>query len=295
MTRLVCTVLTALTLGVAATANAADADWTKVGTALGRTGNVQPGGVYKVGFPRTDLRVKVDGVSIKPTLALGSWVAFAPMGDQAAVMGDLVLTGEEVPLVMSRLLKGGIDATALHNHLLRSVPGVCYMHIGGRGDPVELAATLHAALALSKTPIAAPAATPVATAIDLDTAALDTALGHHGKANGGVYQFSIPRADVTREDGMEVPPSMGMAIVINFQPTGKGKAAIAGDFVLLPQEVSPVLHAFNENGIEITALHSHMVGDDPHMFFMHFWANSDAQKLAKGLRTVLDKVNAKKE
>jgi hypothetical protein len=150
-------------------------------------------------------------------------------------------------------------------------------------------------LALSKTPIAPSAPAAAAPTIDLDTAALDAALGAHGKINAGAYQFAIARADVTSEGGMDIPPAMGMAIAINFQPTGRGKAAIAGDFVLLPQEVSPVVHAFNDNGIEVTALHSHMVDDEPHMFFMHFWANGDAPKLAKALRAALDKINVKKE
>jgi hypothetical protein len=203
---------------------------------------------------------------------------------------------------MQKLLDGGIAVTALHNHLLRNQPFTMYMHVLGTGDPVTLAAALHAALAASKTPLgpppsggsqpsAAPAAPPQ---IDLDTAAIDQALGAKGANNGGVYQFGIPRAEPVRESGMEVPPAMGSAQAINFQPTGGGKAAITGDFVLIAKEVGPVMQALRANGIEVTALHNHMLGDEPRLFFMHFWANDDAKKLAQGLKAALDKIDVKR-
>jgi hypothetical protein len=178
--------------------------------------------------------------------------------------------------------------------LLRTSPAVFYMHVGGQGDPVKLAQTLHAALALSQTPFAAPTPAAVPPTIELDTAAIDTALGAKGTITGGVYQFSIPRVESITEGGMAVPPSMGTAIAINFQPTGGGKAAITGDFVLLGTEVNPVLKALRNNGIEVTALHSHMIDDSPHLFFMHFWANDDVAKLAHGLRAALDLANVKR-
>ena len=167
------------------------------------------------------------------------------------------------------------------------------MHVGGHGDPVKLAQALHAGLALSQTPFAAgaPAATP--PTIDLDTAAIDAALQAKGSINSGVYQFNIPRAEPISEGGMAIPPSLGTAIAINFQPTGAGKAAITGDFVLLGKEVNPVLKAMRNNGIEVTALHSHMIDDSPHLFFMHFWANDDLPKLTRGLRAALDLANVK--
>jgi hypothetical protein len=279
----------ALTVG----ASAADIDWSKVDQALGKPGANQPGGVHKYGLPRTDLKITVDGVAIKPALALGSWIGFMPMGNDAMFMGDLVLTENEISPVMKRLIDDGVEITAIHNHLLRTTPAVFYMHVGGQGDPVRLAQTLHAALALSQTPFAAP--TPAATppAIELDTAAIDTALGAKGTVNGGVYQVSIPRAESISEAGMAVPPAMGTAIAINFQPTGGGKVAITGDFVLLGKEVNPVLRALRNNGIEVTALHSHMIDDSPHLFFMHFWANDDVGKLARGLRAALDLANVK--
>jgi hypothetical protein len=266
-------------------------DWQAVDQAMGKAGATQPGDVYKFSLPRTDLQVTARGVQVQPALALGSWVAFKAMGDQAMVMGDLVLTEDEVSPVMLALQQGGVEQTALHNHLVGESPRVLYMHIGGRGDPVRLAETIHSALALSGTPFIAPA-TGATPSSDLDTAQLESTLGYKGNAAGSVYQFSIPRAELITESGMEVPPSMGTAIAINFQPTGGGNAAITGDFVLLGSEVNPVLRTLRDNGIDVTALHSHMLGDQPRLFFMHFWANDDALKLGRGLRSALDQTNA---
>jgi len=265
-------------------------DWGAVGKALGKTGSVQAGGVYRVGLPRSDLKVTLDGVAIKPALALGSWVAFREMGGQAMVMGDLVLTQSEVNPVMSVLEANGIEVTALHNHLLRSTPATMYMHIDGRGDAVKLAAAIHAALAKTRTPFGAPPPAAAAPPLALDTAMLDRTLGAKGTANGGVYQFSIPRPETPKAGGMPVPPPMGSAIGINFQPTGAGKAAITGDFVLTADEVNPVIKALRAGGIEVTAIHNHMLNDEPRLFFMHFWANADAAKLARALRAALDRV-----
>jgi hypothetical protein len=269
-------------------------DWTRVDQAIGKKGSDQPGGVHKFGLPRSDLNVTVDGVSIKPTLALGSWVAFLPAGSETMVMGDLVLLDTEISPVMKRLIQDGFDITAIHNHLLRTSIPVFYMHIGAHGDAVKLAETLHAALSLSKTPLTQSAASAASAALDLDTAGIEKTLGFKGAANGGVYQFGIPRAESISEGGMPIPPSLGTAIAINFQPTSDGRAAITGDFVLLGSEVNPVLRALRQHGIEVTALHSHMIEDSPHLFFMHFWANDEAQKLAQGLRAALDLTNVKR-
>jgi len=294
--RFACTALVVGLLGTApAVSTAADTDWSKIATALGKSGTEMPGGVYRVGLPRTDLHVTLDGVALKPTFALGSWLAFRPEGNAAMVMGDLVLTEAEIAPVMTKLAAGGIAITALHNHLLRAQPATFYMHVLGHGDPVRLAAALHEGLALSKTPLvnAPPPATGSARPqIDLDTAMLDQILGAKGHIAGGVYQASIRRAEAVKDGGMEVPVAMGSAEAVNFQPIGNGKAAaITGDFVLTAAEVNPVLRALRQNGIEVTALHNHMLNDEPRLFFMHFWANDDAQKLAKGLRAALDKVN----
>jgi hypothetical protein len=280
----------ALTFALAVQAHAAEIDWANVDKALGKTASVQ-GDVHRYGIPRTDLQVTLDGVVIKPALALGGWLGFEPTQDGALVMGDLVLTESEVNPVMSKLLESGFEITAVHNHLLRTSPATYYMHIHGHGDSVAMATAIRAALAESKTPFAA-SATPAAqtSQIELDTDKLDAAIGVKGKVNGGVYQFAVPRRDPITEGGMSVPPAMGTAIVINFQPTGGGKAAITGDFVVTAEEVNPMILALRENDIEVTAIHSHMLDEQPRLFFVHFWANADALKLAKGLQAALGKI-----
>ena len=276
-------------------ARAQAVDWQKVDDAFGRKAAVISGDAHRYGFPRTDLSVTLDGVAIKPALALGGWVAFKAMNDDAMVMGDVVLLEDEINPVMSTLIENGIEITALHNHLLRANPATFYLHIGGMGDPVKMATAIRTALAQSKTPLAAPAAT-TPPPIELDTAQLDQIIGVKGQANGGVYQFGVPRRDpATEKDAPLTPPGpLGMATGIGFQPTGGGKAAISGDFVLTADEVNPVIKALRANGIEVTALHSHMLDERPRLFFMHFWANDDAIKLAHGLRAALDRMaNAK--
>jgi Domain of Unknown Function (DUF1259) len=248
------------------------------------------GGVHRYGFPRSDLQVTLDGVTIHPAFALDGWVAFEPMGNMAMVMGDLVLLQSEVNPVMAKLIDGGLEVTAVHNHLLRSEPLTFYMHVGGHGDPAKMAETIHEALAVSKTPltVSPPSAPP--PAIDLDTAQIDQIIGAKGADNGGVYAINVPRRDGVTEQGMAVgAPIMGGATAINFQPTGGGKAAITGDFALTGTEVNDVVRALRSNGIEVTAIHSHMLTEEPRIIFMHFWANDDAIKLAKGLRAALDK------
>ena len=270
-------------------------DWKPVGLALGRAGSMQPGDVYKAGFPRSDLHVRVGGVAVKAPLALGSWVAFKAVGDSEAVlMGDLVLTESEVPLVMSKLQEGGIEQTAVHNHLLGESPRVLYMHIMGRGVPTKLAAAVRAALALTGTPMASPSAPATTPSLGLDTTVIAKTLGVSGKVAGGVYQVGVPRLDTIQMNGIVVPPAMGVATGINFQSTGRGKAAATGDFVLTASEVNPVIRALRDHGIVVTALHSHMLGETPRLFFMHFWANGDATKVTEGLRAALDQMNVKK-
>ena len=278
-----------------AQAPAQDAEWQRqVASGLGKAGTAMPGGVYRVGLPRTDLKVSLDGVELKPGFAFGSWLAFKRMDNEAVAMGDLVLTDAEINPVMMRLAQAGIEITAVHNHLLRGSPNTMYMHVLGHGEPGKLAEGFRYALEASGTPF--PTAAPAAgePAIEFDTNAIDSAIGRKGKASGGVYQFSVPRAQPVHEHGMEVPEAMGSAIAINFQPTGGGKAAITGDFVLTADEVNPVLRALRQHGIEVTALHSHMLGEEPRLFFMHFWANDDAVKLARGLRAALDEAKVSK-
>ena len=245
-------------------------------------------------FPRTDLRVTAAGVVLRPAFALGSWVAFKRVaGGHAMMMGDLVLSEDEVGPVMRALQAGGVEQTALHNHVLHESPRVMYMHVAAHGDAAKIAATIRTALSQSRTPLGAPAAAAPATTIELDTVAVARALGVAGRVNGGVYQVSVPRRETIREGRNDVPPSMGVATVINFQPTGSGKAAIAGDFVMRASEVNAVIRALQEGGIEVSALHSHMLTEEPRLFFMHFWANDDAVKLAQTLGTALSRTNSR--
>ena len=270
--------------------------WKEVEDAMGRSGQIQPGGVIKFAMPRKDLHVVLDGVQIKPGLALGSWAAFKKDEGGAMVMGDLVLTEDEVEPVMLKLQDAGIHESAVHNHLMGESPRILYMHIASHGDAAAMAKAIHEALSLSKTPgpDTGSATPPAAQDLGFDQKKVEEALGHAGKVNGGILQFAVPRAEPITDSGMTVPPSMGVATALNFQPTGSGKAAITGDFVLLGTEVNPVIKALRGNGIAVTALHSHMLMESPRLFFMHFWANDDAVKLAKGLRAALDATNSAK-
>ena len=293
---LVACLLSATTLGFAPVRAAPMGNWSKVDQALGRQGNALPGGVYKVGFPRSDLKITLDGTPIKAPLALGSWVALMPDHGRAMLMGDLVLTETEIGPVMKRLVTGGMEITAVHNHLLRTSIPIIYMHIAGRGDPVRLAETVHAALALTGTPLAqgpAPGSSSVASSLNLNS--LEQILRVKGTESGGVDQFSIPRASAVRDHGAIVPPAMGTAIGINFESTGDGRAAATGDFVLIASEVQPVLRDLLAHGIEVTALHTHMIGDSPTLYFMHFWAVQSANQLARGLSSALDLMHVKRQ
>src|SRR5262245_13891888 len=276
-------------------ANAQTPNWASVEEALGRKGALQPGDVIKFSFPRSDLAVTIGGVAVKPALALGSWVAFKTVApEQAMAMGDLVLTDGEVDAVMRTLQAGGVQQTALHNHVLSETPHVMYMHISAHGDAAKIARAIHDALGQSKTPLGPAPSAAAPSAADLDTTGIATALGAAGKLNGVVYQVSVPRSERITEMGHEVPPSMGVATAINFQPTGGAKAAITGDFVLLGTEVNPVIRALRDHGISVTALHSHLIDEEPRLYFMHFWANDNAVTLAQGLRAALDQTTSKK-
>jgi hypothetical protein len=283
-----------LVLASATASRQAAIDWTAVDAAMGRTGVAQPNDVHRYNFPRGDLQVTVAGpggaVRVRPALALGGWVAMHPTGagDTVMAMGDLVLGDDEIAPVMTALQHGGVEQTAVHHHLLHESPRVLYMHVHAVGDPVRIAQAVRAAVALTKTPPPPTGPAPNAP-LDLDTAAVARALGHAGRANGGVYQVSVPRPETIRDGGMPVPSAMGVATAINFQPTGGGRAAITGDFVLTAAEVNPVIRALRENGIEVTSVHNHLLFEEPRLFFMHFWANDDAVRLARGLRAALDR------
>ena len=299
VTRLMCMAVLfggAVLLTTPALLRAADPDWKAVEQALGKAGQLMPGDVYRVGMPRTDLSVTVKGIPVKAGFALGSYAAFRQVGDHAMVMGDLVLLDQEVPAVMSALLSGGLEVTAVHNHVNDVSPHVLYMHYGGHGDAVQLAKALRQALAASGTPLGAAATAPAAVAgPTLDSKQIEQSLGRQGRDIGaGVYQVTVPRSEAITEMGQPLLPAMGVTTVINFQPLADGKAAITGDFVLLDKEVNPVARTLRQHGIDVTAIHNHSLMDTPRLFYMHFWAADDAAKLAQGLKAALDLTNSKK-
>ena len=277
-------------------ARAADPDWKAVEQALGKPGQIQPGDVFRVGMPRTDLAVTVKGVPVKAGFALGSYAAFKQMGDRAMVMGDLVLLDQEVPAVMSGLFSGGLEVTAVHNHLNEMSPHVIYMHYAGHGDAVQMAKALRQALSASGTPLGASGAVAaVSGGPALDAKQIEQALGRQGRdIGGGVYQVTVARAEAITGMGQPLLPAMGVVTVMNFQPTADGKAAITGDFVLIDKEVNPVARTLRQHGIDVTALHNHGLQDTPRLFYMHFWANDDPEKLARGLKAALDQTNSQK-
>ena len=294
--RLAPVLLASLILAHAGVAPAAAPDWKAVEQTLGKPGQLMPGDVYRVGMPRTDLSITVKGVPVKAGFALGSYAAFVPVGDSAMVMGDLVLLDQEVPAVMSGLFAGGLEVTAVHNHLNEMSPHVMYVHYEGHGDAVQLAAALKQALSASGTPLGA-AATPAPAAMGpaLDAKAIQQALGRTGRdVGGGVFQVTVPRAEKITEMGHPLLPAMGVTTVLNFQPTADGKAAITGDFVLVDKEVNAVARTLRQHGIDVTALHNHGLTDTPRLFYMHFWANDDAVRLARALRTALDQTNSQR-
>jgi uncharacterized protein DUF1259 len=281
--------------GVPGDALAADPDWKAVEQALGKSGQLQPGDVFRIGMPRTDLSVTVKGVPVKAGFALGSYAAFKQVGDQAMVMGDLVLLDQEVPRVMAGLFRGGLEVTAVHNHLNEISPHVMYMHYEGHGDATQLATALRQALSASGTPFGAGPAPAAAGGPTLDTKQIEQGLGRAGRdIGGGVFQVTVPRAETVTEMGHPLLPAMGVTTVLNFQPTGDGKAAITGDFVLIDREVNNVARTLLQHGIDVTALHNHGLMDTPRLFYMHFWATDDAGKLAQGLKAALDQTNSQK-
>jgi hypothetical protein len=282
--------ISAVLIPIAAVAQGLDT--AKIDQALGRSGQ-KTGDVYRVAFPRSDLHVTIAGVAIKPGLALGSWAAFSGTDASASVMGDLVLLEGEVNPVMAKLRAADFQITAVHNHVLNETPQVLYMHYLGHGDAAELAKSLRAALAESKTPLSAPAPAPAAASPPAFVKTIEDALGHKGQFNGGVLAFGIPRAEPITESGMTLSPPQGVAESINFQETTPGQVATTGDFVLIAEEVNPVISALEEHSIQVTALHSHMLTEQPRLFFMHFWAVGNAESVSQGIKAALGHIATK--
>lgn len=266
-------------------------EWQDVEKAIGRKGTVQ-GNMLKVTFPRSDLTVKVGYTTIESGLALTSWIGFSRMGKETMMMGDLALLEGEVAPVMARLVADGVKVTALHNHLIGSTPHIMYLHFSGEGTPRRLAEAMRSALSLTGTPMGSPA--PSATpATPPDWTTVEAILGKSGQKKANLLQMSFPRKEKIREKGMEVPPYLGMATSINLQMVNR-KAATTGDFVLLGDEVNPVVKALIDHGIAVTAVHSHMLFESPRLFFLHFWGFDEPEKLARGLKAALDKTNSVK-
>jgi Domain of Unknown Function (DUF1259) len=260
--------------------------------ALGRSGQ-KTGDVYKVSFPRTDLHVSVHGVAIKPGLALGSWAAFLGTDDNAMVMGDLVLLQDEVNPVMAKLRSSGFEITALHNHLLEESPRVMYMHYMGHGPAAQLAASLRSALAVSKTPLGKPAAATEEAAPPAWVKGVEDAVGRKGTYKSGVLSYGVARGEAVTMAGTTIPPAAGVAESINFQEAETGKVATTGDFVLTAQEVNAVISELHDHHISVAALHSHMLTEEPRLFFMHFWSVGTPESVGAGVKAALSKISVK--
>jgi hypothetical protein len=292
---LVCSICLVVSTGAFASPRNQEVDWSAVEQALGRSGQMMAGDVFRIGMPRTDLKVTVENVPVQAGFALGSYAAFKQYDDGAMVMGDLVLLDQEVNGVMSGLFDHGFQVTAVHNHLNNMSPHVLYMHYEGHGDPIDLATGLHEALSASATPLS-PASPPPPAAPpsgpQLDTGMLDDILGYSGRVNGSIAQYGIARSETIVEMGHELVPAQGVSTAINFQPTGPATAAITGDFVMLENEVNSVASTLRANGIEVTAVHQHHLAEQPRLFYMHFWANGDPSSLAQGLRAALDQTGS---
>lgn len=287
-------VLTSLVaFAIFASGQEAAINWQAVDEAMGVSGEMNEGNVYRFSLPRSDLELTSQNVVIDPGFALGSWVAFKPTGNlktaEAIMMGDLVLTEDELNGVLARLQKGGVGQTAIHKHLLNEDPPVWWTHIEGHGNPVELAETVRAALEETGTPLEDGDSEPAA--LGFDSKQLDQIMGHKGEASGRIYKFSVPRAETISAHGEEIPPSMGTANALNFQSLGDGQAAINGDFVMTADEVDGVIEALREHDIQVVSVHNHMMTEKPRLFYMHFWQEGEATELARELRAALDQVN----
>ena len=264
-------------------------DTAAIDRAIGKSGQAMAGDVYRIAFPRSDLAGTVVAVKVKAGFALGSGAAFKAAGTGAVAHGDLVLTDTEINPVISALQQHGFEITALHNHLINESPSVMYLHFWGQGDATMLAQSVKDALSKTKTPMAAapaPAATSGSTD-DLPADQIQQIIGLKGTVTNGVLGLSQPRPETIQMMGVTLPPSMGMATAINFQSAGNGKVAATGDFVMIADEVNKVARALRQHDIAITALHNHMLHGSPELYFMHFWGEGDAAKVAAGLKAAL--------
>jgi len=267
-------------------------DTTKIDQALGRSGQ-KIGDIYKFGFPRSDLHVSVHGLAIKPGLALGSWAAFTGTDDNAMVMGDLVLLEDELNPVMEKLRLAGFEISAVHNHLIDETPHVVYVHYMGHGAASQLAASLRAGLAVSKTPLEKPAAPSEEGTPPAWVKTVEDSVGRKGTLKGGVLSYGVPRSDTITLGGTTISPAAGVAEAINFQAADGGNVATTGDFVVTAGEVNPVITELHAHHILVTALHSHMLTEEPRLFFMHFWSVGSPESVGAGIAAALKHVSTK--
>lgn len=265
-------------------------EWSQIEAVLGKKGIVLED-MLRIAFPRTDLKVKVGEVVVDPELALTSWIGFKRAENQVMVMGDLVLREEEVARVTIMLVKEGIEATALHNHLLNENPGIMYLHFSGIGKPKELAEAIHSALTLTGTPTQTQQ-TAASKTPNIDWSKIETIFAKPGQKKGNLFQISFPRKETIQEHGIVISPFLGMASSINMQMVDD-KAATAGEFVLLADEVQPVVKALISHNLSVTAIHSHMLHESPRLFFLHFWGYDKPETLATLLKAALDKTNSR--
>jgi hypothetical protein len=267
---------------------ASDDPWSAVAEAAGRPGRAQPDGTYIIPFPRGDFDVKAGGLKLAPVLWMASSVTFSAPGDDAMMMGDLLMTDEEVPIVIPRLGVESIEVTAVHTHLTRETPRLMFVHVQSHGNAAKIAESLRRALGVLK--LTPPTNIPPLPT-DFDLSILETAMGRKGRVAGGGVVISVPRGEVVIMDGVKLPASMGISSTLLFQALPKGRIAITGDLVLLAPELNPVIRALAQNGIEVTTVHSHMLSESPRLFFLHYWANDDQARVTKGLRAALDLTN----
>ena len=290
MTRAIFAFLAAMT--AAAGLNAADpppASATETDRILGSAGKDMPGAVRRYGWPRTDLQVDIGGIRVEPPLALGSWAAFHGTGSEVEVMGDLALLGTEVAPVARALEAAGFEILAIHNHLIGEAPRIVYLHYGAKGGAATLARGLRTALEKSATPLTGSPAAAAPPEAEKVFGRVQDALGRRGSMAGRVLQVGVPRAEPIRDAGMEVPPSMGMAEAMNFQIAGD-RVATTGDFVLTADEVAPVIRALHAGGVDVTALHSHMLREVPRLFFLHFWGVGTPEAIGGALKSALSRI-----
>jgi hypothetical protein len=290
-------IIATMLLSVAATAptwSDQPLDTAAISSALGRSGKLMPGDVYRVALSRSDLHVTIDGLTLRPGFALGGYAVYKAEPQGTLLLGDLPLSPAEVQAVQESLESSGFRITALHNHLLNETPHVMYMHYMKVGDAAALSADLERALALTKIPPpAAASATPALAADFASEDVIEQILGYKRTVTGGVLSIGVPRAETITLEGMTLPPSMGVATAMNFEPADGGRVATTGDFVLIAKEVPLVESSLKAHGFLATALHQHMLGDSPTLYYMHFYAVGTPESIAAGLKDALSYVNVK--